>query len=308
MILTVTPNPALDITYKVASVTLGSSHRVDTETVRGGGKGVNVCSVLTSLNESALAIFPCGGGIGETLLEDLAFRGVRTVPVKIAGETRRTLTIAETDGTTTNFSEPGPRLTPEEWELLTQKVVTHSRDAQAVVISGSLPPATSPENLSDLVHRVAQTGALTVVDTSGPNLAVAARAGAHLLAPNTHELEECFPGNGTLEASRRLIEAGCDAVLISLGAQGLTFVSGSEVMSQPAAPGVHGNTTGAGDAALAAFIGAHIRGEPLQDCLRRASAAGASAVLEPVAGLISAANFSRLLAQLKAPDRLGDHT
>ncbi|MDQ1607965.1 MAG: hypothetical protein QOE16_697, partial [Microbacteriaceae bacterium] len=42
MIVTVTPNPALDLTYTVARVQLGETHRVPAAASRAGGKGVNV--------------------------------------------------------------------------------------------------------------------------------------------------------------------------------------------------------------------------------------------------------------------------
>jgi tagatose 6-phosphate kinase len=52
MILTVTPNVALDITYRVDQLTPGSSHRVRRVEERAGGKGVNVAGVLRTLGTS----------------------------------------------------------------------------------------------------------------------------------------------------------------------------------------------------------------------------------------------------------------
>lgn len=49
MILTVTLNTALDITYRVRSLRPHASHRVSEVTERPGGKGLNVARVLAAL-------------------------------------------------------------------------------------------------------------------------------------------------------------------------------------------------------------------------------------------------------------------
>ena len=46
MILTLTPNPAVDITWHVDQLTPGTTHRVPPAVARAGGKGLNVARVL----------------------------------------------------------------------------------------------------------------------------------------------------------------------------------------------------------------------------------------------------------------------
>ncbi len=45
MILTVTPNPALDLTWRVERLVEGGTHRADAGAARAGGKGLNVARV-----------------------------------------------------------------------------------------------------------------------------------------------------------------------------------------------------------------------------------------------------------------------
>ena len=52
MILTVTLNPALDITYRVDSVVPHATHRVRQVAERPGGKGVNVANLVHRLGEA----------------------------------------------------------------------------------------------------------------------------------------------------------------------------------------------------------------------------------------------------------------
>lgn len=54
MILTVTLNTALDLTYGVPALVPHTSHRVHEVTERPGGKGVNVARVLAALGHDTV--------------------------------------------------------------------------------------------------------------------------------------------------------------------------------------------------------------------------------------------------------------
>src|SRR5699024_2143203 len=61
MIITLTPNPAVDVTYAVPELRHGTVHRVEQVTEAAGGKGVNVARVLAQLGEGVRCT---GGGRG----------------------------------------------------------------------------------------------------------------------------------------------------------------------------------------------------------------------------------------------------
>ena len=75
MILTVTPNVALDFTYQVDQLTPGSSHRVRRVEERAGGKGVNVASVLRALGHDTGVLGFVGGATAGAVTADLARDG-----------------------------------------------------------------------------------------------------------------------------------------------------------------------------------------------------------------------------------------
>jgi tagatose 6-phosphate kinase len=56
MIVTVTPNLALDVTYELPELRPGHAHRVRAVHSRAGGKGVNVARVLASLGHDVLVL------------------------------------------------------------------------------------------------------------------------------------------------------------------------------------------------------------------------------------------------------------
>ncbi|WP_255557311.1 hypothetical protein [Paeniglutamicibacter sp. Y32M11] len=58
MILSITPNPALDETYGLELFDVGGSNRVAAPLRRAGGKGINVARVLHSQGVPVLALAP----------------------------------------------------------------------------------------------------------------------------------------------------------------------------------------------------------------------------------------------------------
>lgn len=106
MILTVTPNPAIDVTYRVHRLDLGSVHRVREVVTRAGGKGLNVARVLHRLGSPCAAV---GLGSGDTAHRIVAELHDQGVPTTLVGRVpvRRTLVVHTDDGTTTSLWEPG---------------------------------------------------------------------------------------------------------------------------------------------------------------------------------------------------------
>ncbi|GAA4632375.1 1-phosphofructokinase family hexose kinase [Actinoallomurus vinaceus] len=269
MIVTVTPNLALDVTYELPELLPGETHRVENVHARAGGKGVNVARVLHTLGHDVLVIGLAGGATGTALRADLDAAGLAHDLVPIAGETRRTVTVVA-GGDATLLNEPGPTITPEEWAALEARIP----DADVVVISGSLPPGVP----ADAVARLARRDVPVIVDTSGEPLRHAAPY-AWAVKPNADELAELTGTDDPVAAARSL---GAPAVVVSLGAEGLLAVVGDDVHRAAPPQVVSGNPTGAGDAVVAA-LAAGI-GSPWPSLLKDAAALSAAAVLAPVAG------------------------
>ncbi|GAA3934179.1 hexose kinase [Microbacterium soli] len=298
MIVTVTPNPAVDLTWRVPSLMPGHVHRADAGAVRAGGKGLNVARVAHTQGAQAVAVATAGGATGEEFAAELADSGVPHVLVPVAAATRRSLALVdESAGDTSIVNEYGTAPTPEEWDALADAVATALGTADAespgvLVISGSLPPGTPENVLPTLIGLGRDAAATVIVDTSGPSLLVAADAGASVLKPNQHELRDATGLDDPVDGARELLRRGTELVLLSLGPEGMLAVSqGADVGTLHArldAP-LAGNPTGAGDAAVAAcavMMDAGIR-DP-ERILRRATAWSAAAVLMPLAGEIHA--------------------
>ncbi|MCC7264747.1 MAG: carbohydrate kinase family protein [Candidatus Latescibacteria bacterium] len=95
--------------------------------------------------------------------------------------------------------------------------------------------------------------------------------------PNNHEAQVLTGETDPLAQAQRLLVAGCGAAIITQGERGALLARSGQVLELPAfgLPMVDGS--GAGDAFAAGLIAGLVRDWPLRECLRLASAIGASA-------------------------------
>ena len=289
MILTVTPNPALDLTWHIDRLVEGDTHRADAGVARAGGKGLNVARVAYSEGADALAVTTTGGRVGEEFAAELRASGVPHALVPVAAETRRSIAVVdETAGDTTVINERGINPTDSEWADLLAEVVERLPTARVLVVSGSVPPG-APESLVPMLIAVGKDAGIPVIaDTSGPALLRAADAGADVLKPNAAELVDATGITDPVEGARSLIARGVGLVLLSLGADGMLAVTASDLVHARLDEPLAGNPTGAGDAGVAACAVLYAEGErDPEQILRRATAWSAAAVLAPLAGDIS---------------------
>ena len=296
MILTVTPNPALDLTWRVARLTPGATHRVPTGSARAGGKGLNVARVLHGEGHDVLALAATGGRAGAEFERELETSGIPHRLLHVEAATRRSVAVVdEQRGETSVLNELGSPLADAEVRDLIDTAARLAREAHAVSVSGSLPPGLDEDEFERLVGDLVATGVPVVVDTSGPALLAAARAGAHALKPNLEELEAATGHADPIEGAHALLALGAALVVVSLGEEGLIVARPHESPVRARLPRVlHGNATGAGDAAVAAIAlelaqaGSDAASLSLAGLARRATAWSASAVLMPLAGELSA--------------------
>jgi 1-phosphofructokinase family hexose kinase len=294
VILTVTPNPALDLTWRVDGLTPGATHRVPAGAARAGGKGVNVARILHTEGHPVIALTTAGGTTGAEFEAELTASGVAHRLIPVGAATRRSVAVVDAaSGETSILNEIGAPLRPEDAAALVETAARLGRTARAVAVCGSLPPGIGDDDLGRMVGDLVGAGIPVVADTSGTALLAAARAGAHALKPNRDELESATGHTDPVTGAATLIALGARLVVVSLGAEGLVVVDRDRPPVHARLPRpLHGNATGAGDAAVAAIAialaGARtVESVDLDLLARRATAWSASAVLMPLAGELS---------------------
>ncbi|AQT79283.1 phosphofructokinase [Mycolicibacterium litorale] len=306
-IVTLTMNPALDITTSTDVVHSTDKLRCTAARYDPGGGGINVAHVADVLGAGATAVFPAGGPAGEMVTNLLVAEGLSVHRVKIGGTTRESFTVDEdSTGKQYRFVLPGPELTLAEQTECLLHLRRAAASAAIVVASGSLPPGVPPDFYQQVANVCADIGAVFILDTSGGGLKHV-NSGVSLLKPSLRELRECVGGDLATEteqlaAARHLIDRGCaEHVLVSLGAQGalLATRSGGHRYAPVEVPA--GSGVGAGDAMVAGVAVGLTRGWPLAKAVRLGVAAGAAMLLTPGTAPCTREDTERLFEQTEDP-------
>lgn len=305
-IVTLTLNPALDVSTCTERVVDAHKLRCTQPRFDPGGGGINVARVLRRLGAGVTAVFPCGGPTGDRLRGLVEAEDVPVHCVGIAGETRESFTVNETaTGREYRFVLPGPELAQAEWRACLDALASFSPAPRWIVASGSLAPGVPlsfQQALADLARRL---GSRLVVDTSGAALPAAFEAGLYLAKPSLSELRalagEPLAGEADwLRAARGLIARGqAEVIAVSLGAQGALLVTRGQALRAPGLAVDVAGTVGAGDSFLAGLVAALERSGELADALATAMAAGSAALLGGGTRLAQPEDVARLRAQVQ---------
>jgi 6-phosphofructokinase 2 len=302
-IVTVTPNPAVDLSTSVERIlpTLklrGTSQRRDP-----GGGGVNVARVIKRLGGEASAIYPVGGAMGALLRELLDGEGVASRTFAIAEQTREDFFVGETGtGQQYRFILPGPRLNEAEWQECLKLVSSIEPFPRFVVASGSLPAGVPDDFYARVARIVRYRGAKMVLDTSGAALAAAVEEGVDLIKPNLREMREL---SGAEPSDAREWEEAAMAIVrtrripvvaLTMGHLGAVLVTRDRILRAKPIAITPLSAVGAGDSFLAALIWQFALGADLAHGFRQAVAAGAAALLNPGTELCRPQDVRRLAA------------
>ena len=304
-ILTITPNPAVDLSTSVERIIPTHKLRGTSQRRDPGGGGVNVARVIKRLGGEARAIYPVGGAMGELLRKLLDSEGIASQTFAIAGETREDFFVSEIGtGQQYRFILPGPRLVEAEWQECLKLVSSIQPFPRFVVASGSLP-AGVPDDFYARIARIAkQRGARMILDTSGKALAIAVAEGVHLIKPNLREMRELSGSEpsdaGEWEEAARAIVGNkrVGVVALTMGHLGAALITPDRVLRAKPLAVTPLSAVGAGDSFLAALIWRLASGADLADCFRQAVAAGAAALLNPGTELCRPHDVERLAAEV----------
>nr|WSY53915.1 1-phosphofructokinase family hexose kinase [Streptomyces sp. NBC_00886] len=300
MILTVTLNTALDITYRVRELRQHGSHRVSEVIERPGGKGLNVARVLAALGHEVTVTGFTGGATGRVVQDQLTgTQRIVDALVPVAGPTRRTIAVVdERTGDTTQLNEPGPTVTSAEWAAFQEAYEGLLGGVAAVALCGSLPPGVPVGAYAGLIRMARAANVPVLLDTSGEPLRRGVAARPDIVKPNTDELAELTGSHDPLRATQDARRRGARAVVASLGAKGLLAATPEGTWHATPPARVHGNPTGAGDSAVAGLLSGLAERLPWPDRLARAVALSAATVLAPVAGDFDRAAYEELLGRI----------
>lgn len=305
-ILTVTLNPALDVTATVERVLPQQKLRLRPLRDDPGGGGVNVSRAIHELGGESRAFVALGGGMGSHLRRLIEGAGFEFRVWPLEGETRFSLTVMEdSTGRHFRFVMPGPLQPATEAERLIAAIDESLEGCRYLVLSGSLPPGLPEDTYGRIVTAARQRGVRSILDTHGAALSRALPARPWLIRLNHLEAQELV-GGADPDASahllaRQLIEQdAAEIVVVAVGADG-TIVTTHDTQFHIRPPLVSVRSmVGAGDSFVAGLTLALARGWPLEQSTRFAVAAAAAAVTTEGTQLCERATTERLFSEMTA--------
>lgn len=284
VVLTITPNPAIDMTLQLDRFTAGAVNRVKHAQSHAGGKGVNVAGVLAQLGANVSVTGWLGASNASIFDHFFAARHLADDFVRVPGETRVGLKISDqSNGETTDLNLPGLPISADAQAALLSVIERQVHLGTWVVIGGSLPAGVEASVVAIWIEAIRSRGGKVALDTSGQPLRVGLQHRPDLIKPNAEELSEAVgrplrTPEDLVTAARDLVGQGIGTVAISMGGDGAILVdSTGAVRTRPPKVEVR-STVGAGDAMVAGMVYAKAVGLPLEEAARLATALGTDAV------------------------------
>jgi 1-phosphofructokinase len=308
MILSFTPNPAVDKTVQVTGLIPGEVNRALDSHLDPGGKGINVSRVAHRLGASTLAVGVLGGHMGRLLQQALREEDVPFEMITIEAETRLNVIVHDHETNAgTRIWDRGPIADSACLERLEDTLERRLEDASVFVTTGSLLRGMAADFHADWIARARDRGVKTILDADGHWLAQALPARPDLIKPNVDEAasilgrelpEEADVVRGALE----LCERGAGAVVISRGGRGSILASDGRVF-RAVPPRIDlRSTVGSGDSMVAGLAMALADGDPLEEGLRVGTAAGAATATTLGTSLATADQVRELLPDVRVEE------
>ena len=299
-IITITVNPTIDKSILVPSLIENQKLRCTDIKYEPGGGGINISRAIKNLGGSSLALFLAGGHFGSFFIDLFKRKKIEYESFKIKNETRESLIIFDQLSAKQYLLDiQGPIVIESEWQnLLTH--ISALKNIDFIVASGSLPQGIPVNFYAQIARIVKKIGAKFILDTSGEPLELAINEGLYLIKPNLKEMG-ILSGINKIEKEKAKIKAleiikakKCEAIVISLGADGALLVTTNSVEHFIAPKVAVKSTVGAGDSMLAGIVLKLSENENLQNAIRYGVACGSAATMNTGTALCSKKNADDL--------------
>jgi len=257
MIATVTLNPALDVILEVNSLKLDHYNKVHNTHVTSGGKGINVSKAVRGCGRETIAIGFLGGDRGRVIEEELRGLGITTNFWHIEENTRSNIIITDkTKGQHTLLSEPGPKVTEYDLEMLQSIFYRVMSQCSIVTLSGSLPRGISADIYAKLVSIAKERGVKTILNTSGEQLIKGLEKNPFLAKPDLRESNQVFgikidKEKDAIKAAKEVVQRGAEIGVVSLEQEKDIIATRDELWFAETTYHKIVNLIGAGDALVA---------------------------------------------------------
>ncbi len=281
MIYTVTLNPAIDLVILTKQLKPNTVNRTEGFELQPNGKGVNVSFILKKLGVENIATGIGGGFTLDYVVEGLKKKDIQTNFLKVDQPTRvNVFTRVLDDNVEYKEVNPGPLVNRVVQDNFLEYLAKNLKKEDTLIISGSFSRGIKSNYLVELAKISSKKKAHLVIDSSDPEVLNTLQYKPYLLKPNDAELASFFDIKEKLtdqmiiDLADKLVQKGCQNVLVSLGERGAALINKEHAYFGNAPKINVVNTAGAGDTMLGTYIGEKELGKNIKQALRLAIAAG----------------------------------
>ncbi|NVD07875.1 1-phosphofructokinase [Vibrio sp. JPW-9-11-11] len=298
-VVTVTLNPALDLTGNVESINLGSVSLVEQSNLHAAGKGVNVAKVLCDLGAQVTVTGFLGKDNPELFQQLFCQIGAENEFVEVDGATRINVKLVESNGQVSDINFPGVHVSAQAIAQFEETLYRLAQSHDYFVFAGSLPLGVSPHQYAAWIAHLNTLGKKVLFDSSKAALRAGIEAKPWLIKPNDEELsdlvgEELTTPEQCQNAAQQLNQSGIENIVVSMGADGVMWLhQGQWLRAQPPRMEVV-STVGAGDTLVAGLCWGHMQNLEKIELLRFATALSALAVNQVGVGVTSQQELERI--------------
>lgn len=308
MILTVTLNPSVDMSYKLETFHIDASNRVKDVSKTAGGKGLNVSRVLKQLDQKVGATGFLGGSLGTFIKNELSESGIKDYFVNCQGATRNCIAVIHNGGKQTELLEGGPSIDPSEARDFMEKFRTAVKEVDFVTMSGSLPQGLEKNFYNELLTIAHENDTSVLLDTSGVPLekALHHKHKPFLIKPNETELADLLGkelvNDEVADVLKDPLFEDVPWIVVTLGSDG-AVVKHKEKTYRASIPHVEAvNPVGSGDSVIAGLADGLSRGLPAEELIKHALAMGVLNAMEEKTGHIDPAEVDWCKEQIEVKE------
>jgi len=228
MIITVTPNPAIDKIYGIDRLRVDGTTqdefltRATWSDTAAGGKGINVSIFLARMGMESVAMGFVGGHTGHVVVRDLRDEGVTTNFVWVQEETRTNVTVLERgrEHIPRLINEAGAPVSEQEISRFIRRYKRMVKRASWVVLGGSLPPGVPDDFYKGLADLAKEAGVKVAISAGGKALTQALPACPYLVKPDVRERlsmegADLSTREGIITAGRGVVAGGVEMIIVS---------------------------------------------------------------------------------------------
>ena len=307
MILTITANPSVDISYELEDFKIDDVSRTDQVIKDAGGKGIHVGYVLKELGADIVHSGFAGGALGNYIKDTLEAKGQKSRFIDIGEDTRNCIAILH-GGKQTEILEKGPTISDDEENEFLEKIDEISAGCDYINISGSLPSGLDVSFYKKIIAYAKEKNKFISVDTSGKTLeeVINSDIKPDLIKPNETEIVDVLKTEVSKENLAEIFLKSpfkdIKYVIVSMGKDGAVVKADNKIYkaSVPTVQAV--NPVGSGDSSLAGALYAIDSGKDDVDIIKTSMTCGLLNVLNKEIAHINMDDFDKYYDQIKVEE------